>query len=60
MAELPPERLLETRRYGMLRGEVEGNFVTIILHTLVHLGGHMQEIVTITRLQLRESYRFME
>ena len=60
LAELPARRLLETRRYQMLKGEVEGTFVTLILHTLVHLGGHTQEIVAVTRLQLREGYRFMQ
>ena len=60
LAELPPERLLETRRYRMLRGEVEGTFVTLILHTVVHVGAHTQEIVAVTRLQLREAYQFMQ
>ena len=60
LAGLPAERLLETRRYHMLKGEVEGSLVTLILHTLVHLGGHTQEIVALTRLQLRERYRFLQ
>lgn len=59
-AALPPERLLETRRYRMLRGEVEGTVMTLILQTLIHVGGHTQEIVALTRLQLRDRYRFME
>jgi len=57
---LSVDRLLETRRYRMLKGDVEGTLVTLILHTLVHLGGHAQEIVTLTRLQLRERYRFLQ
>ncbi len=60
LAQLAPERLLERRTYSMLRGPVEGTFVTLILQTLVHLGGHTQEIVALARLQLRESYRFMQ
>jgi uncharacterized damage-inducible protein DinB len=60
LAELAPERLLETRRYRMLRGEVEGTFLTLVLHTVVHLGAHTQEIVAVTRLQLREAYQFMQ
>ncbi|MEX2113999.1 MAG: DUF1572 family protein [Pirellulales bacterium] len=60
LAQLAPQRLLETRTYPMLRGPVEGTFVTLILQTLVHLGGHTQEIVSLTRLQLRETYRFMQ
>jgi uncharacterized damage-inducible protein DinB len=60
VAGLPPDQLLETRRYTMLKGEVEGTFVAIILHTIVHVGAHTQEIVAVTRLQLREGYRFMQ
>jgi hypothetical protein len=60
LAALSAERLLETHRYRMLKGEVEGTFITIILHSLVHLGGHTQEIVALTRLQLRERYQFMQ
>ena len=59
LASLPNERLLETRRFHMLRGDVERPVVRVILQTLVHLGGHTQEIVALTRLQLRERYRFM-
>ena len=60
LAELPPERLLDTRQYPMLRGRVEGSFVVLIVHTLVHLGGHTQEIVSLTRHQLGDRYRFMQ
>ena len=60
VASLPPELLLETRRYKMLKGDVEGTFMAIILHTMVHVGAHTQEIVAVTRLQLREAYRFMQ
>ncbi len=60
LAQLPPERLLEKRTYQRLQGPVDGTFVTLILHTLVHLGGHTQEIVALTRLQLRDGYRFMQ
>jgi uncharacterized damage-inducible protein DinB len=60
LAQLPPERLLEKRTYQQLHGPVEGTLVTLILHTLVHLGGHAQEIVALTRLQLRDDYRFMQ
>lgn len=60
LEQLPPDRLLEKRTYQMLRGPVEGTFVTLILQTLVHLGGHTQEIVHMTRLQLRDSYRFLQ
>lgn len=59
LATLRAERLLETRTYGMLAGDVEGTLVDLILYTLVHLGGHSQEIVALTRLQLRENYKFL-
>jgi uncharacterized damage-inducible protein DinB len=59
LAGLSATRLLETHRFLKLRGEVEGTAVTLIVQTLVHLGGHTQEIVALTRLQLRDSYRFM-
>lgn len=60
LATLPRERLLETRRYRMLKGDVEGTVLKLILQTLVHVGGHTQEIVAITRSQLRERYRFLQ
>ena len=49
-----------TPRLDMLRGDVEGTFLTLILHTVVHVGAHTQEIVAVTRLQLREAYQFMQ
>ena len=58
LAALPAAQLLETRRYQMLAGEVAKTLLAIIINTLVHLGGHTQEIVALTRLQLRERYRF--
>ena len=58
LADLSPDRLLETRRYRMLVGEVQGTVLKLILQTLVHVGGHTQEIIALTRLQLRDEYRF--
>ncbi len=60
LAGWPAERLLEMRRYGMLRGEVEGSVLSVILQTLVHLGGHTQEIIALSRLQLGDKYRFIQ
>jgi hypothetical protein len=59
LASVPEERLLETRRYRMLKGEVEGSVLKLIQQTLAHLAGHTQEIIALTRLQLRERYRFL-
>ncbi len=56
---LDAARLFETRRYRMLVGEVEGNLITLILQTLVHVAGHTQEIIALTRQQLRDRYRFL-
>jgi hypothetical protein len=60
LASLDPARLSETRRYRMLAGDVEGTLVTLIMQTLVHLGGHTQEIVAMTRGQLKDRYRFQQ
>lgn len=60
LATLSPDRLLETRRFRMLTGEVEGTLLKLILQTLVHLGGHTQEIVALARVQLRDRYRFLQ
>jgi uncharacterized damage-inducible protein DinB len=53
------QRLLETRRYHMLKGEVEGTVLTLIAQTAAHLTGHTQEIIAYTRMQLGERYRFL-
>jgi hypothetical protein len=59
LAGLSATRLLESHRFLKLRGEVEGTAVALIVQTLVHLGGHTQEIVALTRFRLRDAYRFM-
>jgi hypothetical protein len=58
LASLPADRLLETRRFRMLRGDVDARVLTVILQTLVHLSGHSQEIVSLTRRELGDAYRF--
>lgn len=60
LSRLTPEQLLETCRFHMLRGEVERSKLHVLLQTLVHLGGHTQEIVALTRQQRGEHYRFMQ
>ncbi len=59
LAGLSAARLLEKHRFIKLRGEVEGTAVALVVQTLVHLGGHTQEIVALTRRQLSDTYRFM-
>lgn len=54
LADLDEGRLLEPRR---IQGFDE-TMLSAIWHSLEHLGGHTQEIIHITRLQLGDSYRF--
>jgi Protein of unknown function (DUF1572) len=58
LAGLTLSQLLDSRRYRSLRGEKEGTVHAVILQTLVHLSGHVQEIIYITRFQLGDSYQF--
>jgi Protein of unknown function (DUF1572) len=58
LAGLTAARLLEGRRYRGLRGEIEGTVLAVVLGALLHLGGHAQEIVYVTRLRLGDAYRF--
>jgi uncharacterized damage-inducible protein DinB len=60
LSRLTPDQLLETCRFRMLRGEVKRSKMRVLWQTLVHLGGHTQEIVALSRLQMRELYRFMQ
>jgi uncharacterized damage-inducible protein DinB len=60
LASLPADRLLEMRRFRMLRGDVDARVLTVILQTLVHLSGHSQEIVSLTRRELGDAYRFLQ
>ena len=54
LAEFDEGRLLEPRR---IQGFDE-TLLSAIWHSLEHLGGHTQEIIYITRLQLGDRYRF--
>ena len=58
LAGLNTEQLIEPRRYQGLNREFDGTVLSTILHSLQHLGGHTQEIVYITRLQLGDNYEF--
>ena len=51
-------KLTEHRTYQGLGRTVESTVLGVILRTLVHLGGHTQEIVYATRLQLGDDYQF--
>jgi hypothetical protein len=54
LAGVKDARLLESRR---IQG-FEGTLLSAIFGCLTHLGGHAQEIIYVTRLQLRDAYLF--
>jgi hypothetical protein len=58
LAGLTPSQLLEVRSYRMLTGERRDTVQLVVLQTLLHLSGHAQEIIYITRLQLGDAYQF--
>jgi hypothetical protein len=58
IAGLHAELLIEPRRYRGLNWECDGTVLSTILRSLMHLSGHTQEIIYITRLQLGETYEF--
>ena len=59
LAGLTPDRLLDPRTYRGTRHDFEGTVQAVILRTLVHLAGHMQEVIGLTRQQLGDRYRFL-
>jgi hypothetical protein len=58
LATMPAERLREDLQYAVVAGPIDGTVGAIIVRTLMHLAGHTQEIVFMTRLQLGEQYAF--
>ena len=58
LAGLTSSQLLEIRNYRMLTGERRDAVQLVVLQTLLHLSGHAQEIIYITRLQLGDAYQF--
>jgi hypothetical protein len=60
LASLPADQLLKSCTFQMLQGSVQRDAMLVIVQTLVHLGGHTQEIVTLTRQLLGERYRFLQ
>jgi Protein of unknown function (DUF1572) len=51
-------QLLALRSYQGLNQRFDLDVLSVIFRTLLHLAGHAQEIVFMTRLQLGEAYRF--
>ena len=58
LARLDADGLVEPRRYQGLNRVFDGTALSTVLHCLVHLGGHAQEIIHMTRIQLGEEYQF--
>ena len=58
LAQLGADQLVEARRYQGLSKVFDGTVLSTVQHCLLHLGGHAQEIIYITRLQLGEGYKF--
>jgi hypothetical protein len=57
-ARLDSDQLVEARRYQGLSKVFDGTVLSTVQHCLLHLSGHVQEIIHITRLQLGEGYEF--
>jgi hypothetical protein len=55
---LPPARLSEQQLFRGAAAPIEESLLGGLLRTLAHLGGHAQEIVCLTRMQLKEAYTF--
>ncbi len=58
LAGLDADQLAEARRYQGLSRVFDGTVLSTVQHCLLHLSGHVQEIIFITRLQLSEEYEF--
>ena len=58
LAGLQPTRLLEMQRFQGGGQQVEESLLGGLLRTLTHMGGHAQEIVCLTRMQVRDKYEF--
>jgi hypothetical protein len=58
MARLTVLQLTERRNYPGANRQFDDSVVGVLLRTLMHLNGHVQEIVCLTRLQLGDKYEF--
>jgi hypothetical protein len=52
------ERLNDRITYAVTAGTMEGSVMALVLRTLTHFSAHTQEILLMTRLQLRDHYKF--
>jgi hypothetical protein len=58
LADLAVPQLLEPRSYDGLNRRFDLDVLAVIFRTLLHVAGHAQEIVFMTRLQLGDAYQF--
>jgi hypothetical protein len=58
LSQWPPERLLEQRSYQGLNRRFDLEVLSLIMQTLLHLAGHAQEVIFMTRLMMGDAYKF--
>lgn len=54
---LAPARVGEPRSYPTSHGAVESTVLGVVVRSLLHLAGHTQEIIAMTRSQLGSEYK---
>jgi hypothetical protein len=52
-----PDRVADSRTYPTGHGPVDATVLAVALRSLLHLAGHTQEIIAMTKNQLGEAYR---
>jgi hypothetical protein len=52
-----PDRVVDPRTYPTTKGPVEATVLAVTLRSLLHLAGHTQEIIAMTKNQLGDAYR---
>jgi hypothetical protein len=58
LSSLASGRLLQPRSYQGINRRMDLDVLSVIFQTVVHLAGHAQEIVFMTRLELGDTYQF--
>jgi Protein of unknown function (DUF1572) len=58
LSSLAAGQLLEPRSYQGINRRMDLDVLSVIFQTVVHLAGHAQEIVFMTRSELGDTYRF--
>jgi hypothetical protein len=55
--DLDPDRVTDPLTYATGRGPVDATVLAVVLRSLLHLAGHTQEIIAMTKNQLGDGYR---